>query len=98
MNTFTYLFLAALASSALVQLWLARRHMAHVRSHREQVPAAFAQRIALDDHHKAADYTVTRTRLGMIELVYAGLLLLAWTLGGGLEWLDQSWRGAGICG
>ena len=94
MNTFTYLFLAALASSALVQLWLARRHMAHVRTHREQVPAAFAERIALEDHHKAADYTVTRTRLGMIELVYAGLLLLAWTLGGGLEWLDQRWRGA----
>jgi STE24 endopeptidase len=96
MNTFTYLFLAALASSALVQFWLARRHMAHVRAHREQVPAAFAERIALDDHHKAADYTVTRTRLGMIELVYAALLLLVWTLGGGLEWLDQSWRSAGL--
>ena len=94
MNTFTYLFLVALASSALVQLWLARRHMTHVRAHRQQVPAAFAERIALEDHQKAADYTVTRTRLGMIELVYAGLLLIFWTLGGGLEWLDQRWRGA----
>ena len=96
MNTFTLLFLAALAGSTLVQLWLANRQLAHVRSHRKQVPDAFAERIALDEHHKAADYTVTNTRLGMIELIYGVLLLLGWTLGGGLEWLDQIWRGAGF--
>jgi STE24 endopeptidase len=67
-----------------------------VLTHREQVPDAFAERIPLDDHHKAADYTVTRTRLGMIELVYGSLLLLVWTIGGGLEWLDQTWRGLGL--
>jgi STE24 endopeptidase len=96
MNTFTLLFVTALACSVLTQLWLSRRHQAHIRTHRERVPDAFAERIPLDDHHKAADYTVTRTRLGMIELVYGSALLLAWTLGGGLEWLDQAWRGADL--
>ena len=95
-NTFTILFIAALAVSILVQLWLATRHQAHVRFNREQVPPAFAERIPLEDHHKAADYTVTRTRFGMLELGYGGLLLLGWTLGGGLEWLDQSWRNIGM--
>ena len=96
MNTFSILFVAALAAATLVQLWLAGRQQAHVIAHRKQVPDAFVERIGLDDHHKAADYTVTKTRLGMMELVYDGLLLLAWTLGGGLEWLDQTWRGAGL--
>ncbi len=96
MNLFTALFLAALAGSTLLQLWLANRQRAHVRAHRGAVPGEFAERIALDEHHKAADYTVTKTGLGMIELLYGSLLLLAWTLGGGLEWLDSNWRSAGL--
>ncbi|MGB5306435.1 MAG: M48 family metallopeptidase [Gammaproteobacteria bacterium] len=96
MSTFTVLFLVALAVSLIVQLWLANRHQYHVKSNREQVPAAFSNRIPLDAHRKAADYTVTNTRLGMLELLYGALLLLAWTLGGGLEWLDQAWRSTGL--
>ncbi len=96
MNLFTALFLAALAGSTLLQLWLANRQRAHVSAHRAAVPGEFAERVALDDHHKAADYTVTRTGIGMIELLYGSLLLLAWTLGGGLEWLDSIWRSAGL--
>jgi STE24 endopeptidase len=82
MHTFTLLFLLALAGSALLRLWLAGRQLAHVQKHR--------------DHHKAADYTVTNTRIGMIDLVYDGLLLLGWTLGGGLEWLNNAWSMAGL--
>lgn len=93
MNSFTYLFLAALAVSVLLRLWLAWRQLAHVGSHRAQVPASFADRIALADHHKAADYTRVNTRIGMLALLWEALILLGWTLGGGLEWLDGSWRG-----
>jgi STE24 endopeptidase len=96
MNAFSVLFVAALAASTLVQLWLARRQQAHVQAHRRQVPDAFAGRVALDEHHKAADYTVTNTRFGMLELIYGSVLLLLWTLGGGLDWLDQAWRAAGF--
>ena len=92
MNTFTYLFLLALAASLGVRFWLAARHIAHVRKHRETVPDSFAGRVPLEDHHKAADYTLTNTRVGRIALIYDSLLLLVWTLGGGLEWLDNSWR------
>ena len=96
MSTFTLIFLVTLAASILLRLWLAGRHLAHVRSHREQVPESFAERIPLDDHRKAADYTITKTRIGMYALSWDSLLLLVWTLGGGLEWLDTTWRGAGI--
>jgi STE24 endopeptidase len=96
METFTTLFIAALLASVLVQLWLDRRQQAHVSAHRKQVPPAFSSRVALDEHHKAADYTVTNIRFGIIQLVYGSVLLLAWTLGGGLDWLDQSWRSFGF--
>lgn len=92
MNTFTYLFLLALAGSVGTRFWLAARHIAHVKKHRDTVPDSFAGRIPLEDHHKAADYTLTNTRIGLIALVYDTLLLLGWTLGGGLEWLDHNWR------
>jgi STE24 endopeptidase len=95
MNNFTFLFIAALAGSVVLRLWLAQRHLSHVRAHRETVPSSFAGRIAPDDHQKAADYTMTNTRVGMLMLVWDTLLLLGWTLGGGLEWLDQIWRTAG---
>jgi len=95
MNNFTILFIAALVVSSALRLWLARRHLVHVASHRASVPASFDGHIALDEHHKAADYTVTNTRIGMLALVWDALLLLGWTLGGGLEWLDTLWRTAG---
>jgi STE24 endopeptidase len=96
MPTFTLLFLAALTISLALRFWLASRQLAHVRSHRNSVPASFAERIPLEDHHKAADYTITNTRIGMLALAYDSLLLLGWTLGGGLEWLDSQWRTAGF--
>jgi len=94
MNTFTYLFLFALAASVGLRLWLALRHTRHVSKHRDTVPESFAGRIPLEDHHKAADYTLTNTRMGMLALLYDSLLLVGWTLGGGLEWLDHYWRAA----
>lgn len=93
MNGFTAVFLAALAASLILKLWLATRQMKHVADNRAQVPAAFASRIPLDAHQKAADYTLTRTRLGRLELVYNTLLLIGWTLGGWLQRLDDFWTG-----
>jgi STE24 endopeptidase len=96
MNTFTYLFLIALTGTLVLRVWLAARHIAHVRKHRDTVPDSFAGRVPIEDHHKAADYTLTNTQIGIIALLYDSLLLLVWTLGGGLEWLDNSWRDAAL--
>jgi len=79
---FTAVFVIALALSRALQLWLAQRHVAHVRSHRAAVPPPFGDRIALAAHQKAADYTIARTRFGMLESVFDAVVLLALTLGG----------------
>ena len=95
MNTFTIVFLTLLGLSLLTELWLANRHIRHVAANRAAVPEAFRNKITLEDHQKAADYTMTHTRFGRIENVYGTVLLVIWTLGGGLEWLDQLCRGLG---
>ncbi|MBI2306564.1 MAG: M48 family metallopeptidase [Rhodocyclales bacterium] len=92
-DTFTSLFLAAIALSALIRIWLARRHIRHVLAHRAAVPAGFAERIPLAAHQKAADYTVARVRFGFAGLATEFALLLALTLGGGLAALATFWGG-----
>lgn len=92
MNLFSVLFLIVLSAGMAVQLWLARRQIAYVSRHRDRVPASFAAQILLTDHQKAADYTLAKTRFGQMEIVVGALWLLVWTLGGGLDLLDQMWR------
>jgi STE24 endopeptidase len=90
-NALTWLFLAALAAAMLTRLWLARRQIAHVRAHRSAVPPGFAEVMPLNAHQKAADYTVAKARLGIVELLAGTLVLLALTLGGLLHWISERW-------
>ncbi len=91
MPTFTAVFLIALVLMAATRLWLASRQIRHVSRHRDTVPAQFAESITLDMHHKAADYTIARTRLAMLEVPVQAALLIGLTLLGGLNLLNQAW-------
>jgi len=93
MHNFAVLFLAFFAISIIVKFWLSQRHLSHIQKNRAQVPEAFCEKISLDDHQKAADYTITKVKFGRLPLVYDAIILLAWTFGGGLELLDQFARG-----
>jgi STE24 endopeptidase len=88
--TFTLAFAIALVAGFLLKVWLATRQVRHVAQHRASVPAAFADRITLAAHQKAADYTIAKSRLGLIELAFGTAVLLGWTLLGGLDWLNQA--------
>jgi STE24 endopeptidase len=84
----TSLFVAALLVSLAIKYWLATRQMRHVAGHRDAVPAAFAATIPLAAHQKAADYTLTKGRFGLLSTAFGAAVLLAWTLLGGLEALN----------
>ena len=88
----TLVFTILLVATTGIRLWLGRRHIAYVLSHRNQVPAAFEGNISLDAHQKAADYSAAKTKLVIIEAVVQALLLASLTLGGGLQWIDNLWR------
>ena len=90
--TFTITFISLVIASTMIRLWLAGRHIRHVQNHRNHVPAAFSASIALDAHQKAADYTAAKSKLGLSEGLVQTLLLLALTLGGGLQSIDNFWQ------
>ena len=84
----TAAFLLAIIIYVAIQYWLARRQIRYVAAHRGEVPARFADRVSLAAHQKAADYTVARTRLGMVDTWVGVVVLLGLTLGGGLAALS----------
>jgi STE24 endopeptidase len=90
LHNFNLLFLAMLIVSTLMRLYLSQRQINYVAKHRAKVPDSFADKISLEDHQKAADYTNAKVRFGRLPLSYEVALLLIWTLGGGLQWLDQN--------
>jgi len=88
-----------LVANLLTKLWLSGRQVRHVAQHRDQVPAAFAHTISLDAHQKAADYTMAKARVGVADMGLDALTLVAWTLLGGLDLLNQvtlDWMGEGM--
>ena len=93
MNDFTVLFLIALAVSFLVEFWLSRRHVQHVLLNRNKVPSAFQESITHEAHQKAADYTVDKARLADFDRILGVGVLLVFTLGGGIAWIQGLWEG-----
>lgn len=88
MNSFTTLFLIAVCAGVALQLWLAGRQAKSIRAHAHAVPEAFADRITPEQHRKAASYSLARLGVQHWELIIGTLVLLGWTLGGGLAALD----------
>jgi STE24 endopeptidase len=87
--TFTLVFTSLLVLNLLLKFWLSSRQMRHVAQHREAVPEAFAATIDTAAHHKAADYTIAKLRLGHWDMALDTAMLVMWTLLGGLSLLDQ---------
>ncbi|MBV6303845.1 M48 family metallopeptidase [Candidimonas humi] len=85
---FTLLFIAFLLADVALRLWLASRQIRYVQAHRGEVPAEFAAKIGLYSHQRAADYTVARMQLGILERVVDAAVLVGLTLLGGLQYLN----------
>ena len=97
--SFSIIFVFILAVTLLVQFWLSSRHIRHIRLHSNAVPSQFAQQVPLDAHQKAANYTIAKAQLGRALLFVNAIVLLGFTLLGGLQWLSEaivSLTGAGM--
>jgi STE24 endopeptidase len=89
MSMFTQLFLVIVLAGLVVQWWLASRQSRHIVTHRDKVPPQFIDRISLQQHQRAAGYSLAGLRIERVDLVLSTALLLVWTLGGGLDWIDH---------
>lgn len=92
----TLLFTTVLLLGLMTRFYLASRQIRHVARHRDQVPAAFAATIGLAAHQKAADYTLAKSRLGLLEMAFGAIVLLGWTLLGGLDALNRAVMTSGL--
>ena len=75
----TLVFAALLLAGLALRLWLTTRQIRHVAQHRGAVPAAFAERITLAAHQKAADYTIAKARFGLLSMALSTAVVLGWT-------------------
>ena len=98
MTTFATTFLYVVLAGLAVQLWLAARQARHIIAHRDRVPAPFDDRITLQQHQKAASYSLAGLSIERWDLALSTLVLLGWTLGGGLDWLDRQIGLLGLAG
>ena len=86
--TFTIAFLITFLASFGLRHWLAQRQMGFVAKHRDSIPVEFAEKVTLAEHQKAADYTIAKLRLGFLENGVSAIILIAFTLLGGLQILN----------
>ncbi|WP_428087152.1 M48 family metallopeptidase [Candidatus Thioglobus sp.] len=91
-NVFTLIFLIATLSYVVTLLWLNVRQDKALSSSFNAVPDEFSGKITLAQHQKAAEYTQAKLKVNHFEVLFSTVVLLVWTLGGGLNWLDNIWQ------
>lgn len=89
MTTWTWIVLLFASLATAISLFLSTRQEMHVKAHRDTVPQRFADKISLAAHQKAADYTLAKLSPSNFGQIFALFVLLAWTVGGGLNFLDH---------
>ncbi|MDW8335617.1 MAG: M48 family metallopeptidase [Tepidimonas sp.] len=83
------LLAALLLAQLMLRLWLLSRQMRHVARWRAHLPPALDGTVELAAHQRAADYTLARGRLALVEALLQTALVTGWTLLGGLQALHE---------
>jgi len=91
-NFFTFIFLFAILTSVVALLWLNFRQDRAIKISFNEVPEGFKETITLEDHQKAGHYTQAKLLANHFEIIFSTIVLLIWTLGGAMNWLDIFWH------
>ncbi len=70
--------IAAIILSGALDLYLERRQAASVRANRGAVPTDFRDTVSLEEHQRAADYTLAHIRLDAAHTVFDTVLAVLW--------------------
>jgi STE24 endopeptidase len=89
----TKTFLILLCCKALTEAWLNLKNKRHIASNRGEVPEKFKDQISLEEHQKAANYSIEKISVGKHFQTYDLIVLLLWTFGGGIEALNTFAKG-----
>lgn len=72
----------AIMLSTGLGVYLRGRQIVAVAQSRDAAPRDFAKEVTLDEHRRAADYTLARTRFSIFEQAYEGGVAIGWLLFG----------------
>ena len=86
------IFLVATGCYLATLLYLNLRQNRAVKKSFDSVPQDFINNISIEEHQKAANYTQAKIKIGNIEMIFSSAILLLWTIGGGIDYLDQVWQ------
>ncbi len=89
-NLWTSIVISMALIATLTGLYLSSRQKSAVLAHRHAVPPRFSGHVSLAAHQKAADYTLAKLAHGKLSSLFSLILFLVWTVGGGIDVLDQS--------
>ena len=91
MEFFTSIFLLFLSAYILTMLWLNFRQKKSIQSSFNVVPPSFQKDISLKDHQKAGLYSLDKLKVDNFEILFSSLLLVLWTIGGGIDLINNFW-------
>lgn len=78
MHLIAAFIIAAILASGAFDLYLKRRQGTCVAANRDAVPADFRANVTLEEHRRAADYTLANIRFGLTETVFDTILSILW--------------------
>jgi STE24 endopeptidase len=79
----------AIVAAFVFEVWLERRQIRHVLAHRGRVPSAFQGTVSIEEHQKAAAYTVARQRFGIKRDAAGAIMSLLLLVGGGFAFIHS---------
>ena len=88
-NHLNYFFLFFLLLKIVIELYLDLRNKNHIIKNKNSIPSDFSDIINQSDHHKAVNYNITKINAGIKFSILELLIFLFWTLGGGLNFLNE---------
>src|SRR5579862_2245090 len=78
MNLLVLFIFAAIILSGLLNIYLERRQGLSAIVHRDRVPGPFVGQVSPEEHRRAADYTLARSRLAIAQIAFDTLLAVIW--------------------
>ena len=89
MHILSIVFVTLVVVILLFKLYLNYRQVCSIKKHINEVPEIFRRSINLEQHKKSGYYNLAKLNLNFAEEIFASFVLIMFTLGGGLEFINN---------
>ena len=97
MSFYSQIFIAIVIVVSIFKFYLTKRQIDSINTHFNQVPQWFVSYISLEDHQKAGKYNLAKLRLGAVENIFSTIVLFLFTIGGGIQFINDQYISLANC-